>query len=54
MALNIPNLDKEQKTDPKLGEGLQKIQTYVNANTTVAAGNKIPPPGFVNTTRQPG
>jgi hypothetical protein len=44
MALSIPNLDKIQKADPKLGEALQKIKNYVTLNTTVTAGNKIPVP----------
>jgi hypothetical protein len=30
MALIIPNLSKEQKVDPQLGEALQKQQTYIN------------------------
>lgn len=44
MALTIPNLDRVQKADPKLGEALQKIQKYTNTNVTPAPGNRVPPP----------
>lgn len=47
MALTIPNLDKIHKENPKLGEALQKEQTYINKNVPTAAGNKITPPSFV-------
>jgi hypothetical protein len=30
MPLNIPNLDRQQKQNPALGEALQKVQTYAN------------------------
>lgn len=44
MAVTLPNLDKVQKADPKLGEALQRIQKYVNLNTTPAGGNRTPRP----------
>ena len=44
MALTIPNLDKLQKQDPKLGEALQKLQNYSNLNITPAPGNRTPRP----------
>ena len=44
MALNIPNLDRIQKENPKLGESLKKIQDYANQNVTPAAGNRTPRP----------
>lgn len=52
--LNIPNLDKIIKESPKLGEALQKIHDYVNANTAPAAGNLQAAPSFVNPTKAPG
>lgn len=48
MSLTIPNLDDVSKKDPKLGEALRKVQDFTNLNITPAAGNKVPPPGFVN------
>ena len=55
MALTIPNLDKIQKLDPKLGEGLKKVQDYTNQNVTSVAGNKATPPpkALVNPTGGP-
>jgi hypothetical protein len=44
MALTLPNLDRVQKSDPKLGEALQKIQNYANLNIKPAAGNRIAKP----------
>jgi len=44
MAVTIPNLDRIQKIDPKLGEAVQKIQNYVNLNVTPAPGNRTPLP----------
>lgn len=44
MALTVPNLDRIQKLDPNLGEALQKIQKYTNANVTQVTGNRVPPP----------
>ena len=44
MAFTIPNLDKLQKQDPKLGEALQKIQNVTNLNVAPAAGNRVPKP----------
>ncbi len=44
MAFTIPNLDRTQKADPKLGEALQRIQKYVNLNTTPTPGNRVPKP----------
>ena len=46
MAVTIPNLDKIQKVDPKLGEAISSIRQYVNLNTTQAPGNRTPPPPF--------
>jgi len=50
MALTIPNLDRTQKTDPKLGEALKKIEQYTNNNVTPAPGNRVSPPP-INATR---
>lgn len=50
MALTIPNLDRVQKADPKLGEALQKVQKYINQNTTPATGNRKPKPPIDPTT----
>lgn len=44
MPLNLPNLDRIAKENPKLGEALKKVQDYTNINVTPAAGNRIPPP----------
>ena len=44
MALIVDNLAHVAKFDPKLGEGLRRVQTYVNQNTTPQAGNKQQPP----------
>ena len=52
--LNIPNLDRITKANPHLGEALQKMQAYVNANTTPAAGNNQPAPTFINPTQVQG
>lgn len=52
--LSVPNLDEIIKRDPKLGEAVTKIQTYVNANTSPAAGNKQSAPTFVTPNRPPG
>ncbi len=46
MAVTIPNLDKIQKQDPKMGEALKKVQTYLNENVTPAPGNRTPVPPF--------
>jgi hypothetical protein len=46
MAFTIPNLDRIQKADPKLGEALAKLQNYSNLNVTPAAGNRSPNPPF--------
>lgn len=46
MALTIPNLDKIQKADPKLGEALKRVQNYVDLNVTPAGGNRKAPPPF--------
>lgn len=54
MAINIPNLDREQKKDAPLGEAIQKVQTYINANVSVVAGNKVPPPTFVTPGQRQG
>lgn len=49
MALRLPNLTEISKKDPKIAEALEKVQTYVTANTTPAAGHrKTAPSGFVN------
>jgi hypothetical protein len=48
VALTIPNLDKIMKVDPKLGEALQKIQSYTNLNVTPVPGNKKQAPAFTN------
>ena len=47
MSINLPNLDRQQIQNAPLGEALQKVQTYVNANVAVTAGNKVPPPIFI-------
>ena len=44
MALTVPNLDRVQKVDPKLGEAVQRIQRYANLNITPAVGNRVPAP----------
>lgn len=44
MALNLPNLDRITKVDPKLGETLKRVQDYTNENVTPVAGNKVPKP----------
>jgi hypothetical protein len=44
MALTIPNLDRIQKVDPKLGEALKQVQSYANLNIKPAAGNRTPKP----------
>jgi hypothetical protein len=54
MSLNLPNLDREQKKEPPLGEALQKVQTYVNANVAVVVGNKVAPPTFVTPGQRQG
>jgi hypothetical protein len=54
MAVNLPNLDREQKQNPPLGEALQKMQTYINSNVAVVPGNKVPPPGFVTPHQRQG
>ena len=50
MSFSIPNLDKISKDNPYAGEALQKVQKYVNENTTQAAGNKqaAPPKSISN------
>lgn len=50
MAVTLPNLDRIQKADPKLGEALKRVQTYVNLNTTQAPGNRVPEPPIKPTT----
>ncbi len=50
MAFTIPNLDRVQKADPKLGESLQKIQKYVNQNVAQTPGNRVPKPPIDPTT----
>lgn len=47
MAVTLPNLDRIQKLDPKLGEALQKVQLYTNQNVTQAPGNRTPVPPVV-------
>lgn len=47
MALTIPNLDRIQKENPKLGEALQKEQTFINNNVAVVPGNRQAAPNFV-------
>ena len=56
MAITIPNLDRIQKEDPKLGEALSKVRDYVNTNVTPAAGNKkaAPPATVPNPALPPG
>jgi hypothetical protein len=49
MALTVPNLDRTQKADPKLGEAIQRIQKYVNLNTSQAPGNRVPKPPIDST-----
>lgn len=44
MSLNIPNLDRIAKDNPKLGEALKKAQDYTNLNVAPVAGNRIPAP----------
>lgn len=44
MAVTIPNLDKVQKTDAKLGEAIARVKQYINLNVTPAAGNRTPAP----------
>jgi hypothetical protein len=44
MAISIPNLDKIQKQDPKLGEAFSNIRKYINFNVAPAQGNRTPPP----------
>jgi hypothetical protein len=44
MAVTIPNLDKIQKGDPKLGEAIARIRQYVNLNVTPEPGNRTPAP----------
>ena len=44
MAVTLPNLDRIQKLDPKLGEALKQVQTYVNENVTPVTGNRTPKP----------
>lgn len=53
MALQIPNLDRISKENPKLAEALLKVQQYTNTNVTPVNGNKIPPPPIL-ATRIPG
>jgi hypothetical protein len=40
MALNVPNLDRLQKQNPPAGEGIQKVQTYIN-QSTVSKGTYV-------------
>ena len=54
MALNIPNLDKISKTDPKLGEALQSIKTAINQSVTPVPGNRKSVPKIVNPGNPPG
>jgi hypothetical protein len=44
LALNLPNLDRVVKVEPKLGELLKRIQDYTNQNVATAPGNKVPKP----------
>lgn len=44
MALTVPNLDRIQKVDPKLGEAVQSIRRYVNQVTKPTTGNLRPIP----------
>jgi hypothetical protein len=53
LALQIPNLDRISKDNPKLAEALLKIQQYSNFNVSPVAGNKVAPPP-INSTRIPG
>jgi hypothetical protein len=44
MAVTLPNLDRVQKVDPRLGEALQKAQNYMKLNITPVAGNRVAKP----------
>ena len=50
----VKNIDAIAKANPKLGEALQGIQAYLNANTNVIPGNKVAPPTFTSPTKVPG
>lgn len=54
MALIIPNKQDIIKRDPKLGDALTKIESYVNLNVAPAVGNKVTPPSFVTPGRPGG
>lgn len=55
MAVTVPNLDKIQKADPKLGEAVAKLRNYLNLNVTQAPGNRTPaPPSVFNPTQIKG
>jgi hypothetical protein len=53
MALQIPNLDRISKDNPRLAEALLKIQQYTNSNVSPVAGNKLMPPP-ISSIRIPG
>lgn len=46
MAVTVPNLDRIQKADPKLGEAVASISKYINLNVTEQPGNRTPVPPF--------
>jgi hypothetical protein len=56
MSLSVPNKAVITRENPKLGEALSSVETFVNANVAVKAGNlKAPPPTNVaNPTQRPG
>ena len=54
MALKIPGILKLTLKEPRLGEALQAVQSYVNKNVTPVPGNKKTKPSFINPDQRPG
>jgi hypothetical protein len=56
MSLNVPNLDQITHDNPRLGETLKNVQTFVNNNiATPVKGNRraAPPKSLANPTFKP-
>ena len=54
--LTIPNKPIITRVDPKLGEALTAVETYVNENLNATPGNAkaAPPTTLANPTQRPG
>lgn len=49
MPLNIPGVDRITKDDPRTGEALQAVKSFVNAGVTQPVGTFIPAPPSTST-----